>query len=194
MKKKNPITITLILIVAVTTLAFGSQLQIAKNLFGFESQANAQLPSHILYDRFFRMTASLKRKSETQGADNEKTLGTKNYFKKRANIDDAQDQILQNLAHEYIRELTPIENQAKAIIAQKRREFPNGVVPRDQPPPPALVNLQEQRNALALQFRDRLKESLGAEGFDKFDTFINGNFASHIRVVPLSEINFDQAQ
>jgi hypothetical protein len=194
MKSKSPITTILILTVVATTLAFGSQLQIAKNLFGFEPQTEAQLPAHVLYDRFFRMAVSLKRKAEAEKANTEKSAGAAKYFKNRANLNDSEDQILQNLADEYVRELIPIDSQARAIIVQTRQKFPNGIVPRDQPPPPGLVHLQEQRDALALRYRDRLKESLGAEGFDKFDKFILSDFASRFRAVPLSEINFDQAQ
>lgn len=194
MMNKNLITMFLVLTIAVTTLAFGSQSEIARNLFGIQTQANTQLPSHVLYDRFFRMNVSLKRKTETQGANNEKSLGTKNYFKNRANVSEEENQVLQDLAEEYTRELIPIDNQARAIIARTRQSSPNGVVPRDQPPPPGLVHLQEQRNALALQFRDRLKQSLGANAFDKFDGFINRDFASRFQAVPLSEVNFDQAQ
>ena len=194
MKSRNSMTIILVLAIAVTTLAFGSQSQVTRNWFGFEPQANANIPDHILYDRLFRMIISFKRKAESQTISGEKAIGLTNYFKNRANLNDEENRILQSVALEYIQELAPIDAQARTIITQTRQTFPNSVVPREQPPPAELVNLQEQRNALALRYRDQLQYALGADGFAKFDEFVQRDFASRFQAIPLSEVNFNQAQ
>lgn len=198
MKIKNTITIVLVLIIAVTTVAFGSQLSLPGELFNFAFQANAQtpsrVPSYVLYDKLFRMIISFKKKTDSQEMSDEKVTGLKNYFKSRANLTEEENQILQNTALEFIQQVSPVDTEARNIIAQKRLSNPTGIVPKDELPPAELINLQEQRNALALQYRDRLKESLGSEVSAKFDRYIEGEFASHFEEIKLSSVKFDQDQ
>lgn len=200
MKKKNKFTITLVIVVAVTSLAFGSSsnLNFTKELFDFgfgtSNQNTSNIPDYVLYDKLFRMIVSFKNRAETQEMSAEKLIAIENYFKDRAKLNDEENQILQNIALGYIQEITPIDSQAKTIIAQARQSYAGGVVPRNQPLPAELVNLQEQRNTLVLKYRDRLKESYDSDGFDKLNGFIEDEFASQFESIPLSKVNFDQIQ
>ena len=198
MKKKNTITIVLVLAVSATTLAFGSQSSFTRKLFSLDFKelvrSDSQIPPQVLYDKLFRMVFSIRIKAESQKMSDEKINGSKNYFKNRANLTDEENQILQNTALEFIQQVAPIDANARTIIAQKRASNLTGVVSKDDLPPVELINLQEQRNALALLYRDRLKESLGSDGSAKFVRYIEGEFASRFEEIKLSEINFDQNQ
>ncbi|HSK70159.1 MAG TPA: hypothetical protein VK892_00580 [Pyrinomonadaceae bacterium] len=169
-----------------------SYLSFVSDFFTQEKQAN--IPDHVLYDKLFRMVVSLKKKAESEETSAEERIGLTNFFRNRANLTPEENQILQNISLEHIQQVTPIDAQAKIIIAQARAANPNGVVHRNQPPPVELVNLQKRRDEMALRHRNRLKESLGADGFAKFDKYIREDFASRIQAIPLSSINFDQKQ
>ena len=158
-----------------------------------ETVAN-KIPMYILYDKLFRMVLSFKNKSESQETSGERIIGLVNYFKDRANLTDSENQILLNISFEFAQEVFPIDTQAKTIIEDARQKYANGIVSREQTPPDELVNLQEQRNQLALRYRDRLKESLGEDGFAKLDKFVNNDFAAHFQAVPLSSVDFSQEQ
>jgi hypothetical protein len=159
-----------------------------------EETPTREIPDYTLYDQLFRIVFSFSKKAESQELSSEKIIGLTNYFKNRANLTDEENQILQNIALEFIPQVAPIDAQARAIIEDARQKSATGIVSREQSPPAELVNLQEQRNVLVLYYRDRLSASFGADRFAKFDEFIMGDFASRFRVVPLSSVNFDQEQ
>lgn len=140
------------------------------------------------------MVNSFKKKVESQEIIGEKAISAIDYFKSRANLNEEENQTLQNIALEYAQKIAPIDAQAKAIIVQARKADSTGIISKSQPPPAELTNLQEQRNALALLYRDRLKESLGSDAAARFDSFVEGEFASRFESIPLSSVNFDQVQ
>ena len=197
MKCKKILAFIIALIVSTSAIAFGSQTQFSNLSFGFVSNffkenAQADIPDHVLYDKLFRMTFSLNEKSKSEKISVEKRNGLANYLKNRAKLNNEENQILQSAASEYIQQVNLIDEPARTIIEQSRNAVRSGLIPRDQPPPVELLNLQKQRDELALRYRDRLRESLGADVFAKFDEFVKGDFASRIRAIPLSSVNFDQ--
>ena len=199
MKTKKLLTLVIALTISTSAIVYGSQTQFSYPLFGFVSNLFEQaeptnIPDHVLYDKLFRMVFVLKNKAESGTESSERIIGLTNYFKNRANLNDDENKILQETAVKYIDELTPIDDQARAIIVQVRQGIANGTIKRSDPPPPELFSLQEQKNQLALQYRNRLQASLGATRFVDFDNFIHNNFASNMQAIPHSSINYDQEQ
>lgn len=199
MKNKKFSMFVIALIVSASAIAFGNQTRFSYPPLSFvssffEQSAQADIPDHVLYDKLFRMIVSLNEKSKSDKIDVERRGGLAGYFKNRAKLNNEENEILQNTAAAYIQQVNLIDERARTVIDQARNAVRSGLISREQPPPVELLNLQKQRDELALQFRDRLKESLGAEAFDRFDGFIRGEFASRIQAVPLSSINFDQKQ
>jgi hypothetical protein len=198
MNKKRFLILATGLIIAAGALTIAGQTQFAYQALDliFGSQTKSQIPDYVLYDNLFRMLHNLKKKAESPETSKEKSDGLTNYFRLRANLSDEENQALKKAALEFIQEVTPIDAQAGTIAAKARQTNPKGIVSpaAEQTTLAELANLQEQRNALALRYRDRLKESLGADEFAKFDKFVQGDFASRIKAVPLSPVNFDQKQ
>jgi hypothetical protein len=194
MKTKNLLMLVIVLTIAVGATAFSSQTQLAYRSLGFgvntyERTTKHQIPDYVLYDKLFRMVNSLKKKAQLPETAVEKAVALNDYFKQRANLTDEENQILQNTALEFMREVAPVDNRAGAVITEARQNRLNKAA-GEQTPPAELVNLQEQRNALALRYRDRLKEALAADAFTRFDEFVQDDFASGFQVIPLSAINF----
>lgn len=197
MKTKKLLIIAIALIIPTSSIAFGSQSPFSYSSFNFifdffNQKRTTDIPNHVLYDNLFRIVISLKKKADSEQTNSEKRIGLENYFKSRAGLNDVENQTLQSVALGYMQQVALLDSQAKAVIIQTRQANPNGVVPVNQPPPAELVNLQNQRNELALSYREHLKESMDADGFAKVEKFVSEDFASHIQVTPLSEINFDQ--
>jgi hypothetical protein len=68
MKSRNSMTTILVLVIAATTLAFGSVPQITKSFFSFEPQANAQVSSDGFFDRLIQLFSFKKAESKQEVA------------------------------------------------------------------------------------------------------------------------------
>ena len=152
---------------------------------------SAEIPDYFLYDKFLRITQKLKNLSDSTPPPDPRGVGLRNYFSRQIGLTDEENVLVGDLAAEYERELAPINAEANLIITKTRDEY-KGKKWQDNPPPPELVELQNQKNDLALRYRDRLKENLGDETFAKIDRFITNEFASRFQVISLADINFEQ--
>lgn len=68
------------------------------------------------------------------------------------------------------------DEKAQKIITAFRARYPGGKVPQGEslpPPPPELTRLWEERKAIILHARDRLREAFGEQKFKQFDAFLN---------------------
>ncbi len=171
-------------------MVIGNQSQLTRGLFNFEPEVNAQtfsqIPSHILYDQLFRLVINFRKKAEEQRLTGESVTSLKDYFKDEAKLTDSQNQKLEQLAIEYLQEVEPIDRQARQIIDQLRRQFQDGWVNEGQqvpPPPIELAALQEQRNALAVSYQEKLQELFGKDDFESFDNFVRQNFAQNFQAI-----------
>lgn len=167
MKTKVKIITFLVLVIAVMVTVLTNKSQFWGNFFRLEStvrgQNTSQISSSILYDQLFRLVVKFQAKAEIQKLTGENVTALKDYFKDSAKLSDSQNQILLQTASEYIQAVEPIDAQAREIISQFRQQFQDGWINEGQqapPPPPELETLQEQRNALALTYRDNLKNLL----------------------------------
>ena len=174
---KNKITIISVLAIAVMTLMFVSQSPLVNKSFGIEqkAQAQSQIPPQILYDQMFRLVISFRKKAEIQHLTGEKATTLTNYFKEEVRLTDQENEILQQVAIQFIQQAYPVDDQATVLIEQIRESFPNV---EQIAAPKELTDLQTQRNALALYYRNRLSELLGGAKFGEFDTFMQGGFAA----------------
>ncbi len=190
MKIKFTITIALVLTIALVALGFASQSFLTGGLFNFtpkvKAQSASQIPPQILYDQMFRLIVAFNRKAEIQRLKGETITSLPSYFKEEAHLSDQENEILQQVALEFLQEVKPIDDQATILITQIRESFPDGVIPEGQqvpPPPPELANLQDERNSAAIKYRDRLNELLGNARFADFDRFVQGSFAENFRAI-----------
>lgn len=187
MTRTKYLAVAFVLAVAISAIVFASQPELTGSLFSSKAnaQASSQIPSHILYDQVFRLTISFRRKAEIQQLTGETVTSLPNYFKEEAQLTEQENEILQQVALEFLQEMQPVDDRAVVLIAEAWEAFPDGVVPEGQnvSQPPELFGLQEQRNALALRYRDRLNDLFGSKRFGKFDVFVQGDFASKFQSI-----------
>jgi len=176
---KNKITIISVLVIALMTLVFSSQSPLADKSFGIEQKVQAQsayqIPPQILYDQMFRLVISFRKQAEIQQLTGERVTTLTNHFKDEAQLTDRENEILQQAALEFLQQVQPLDDQAIVLIAQVREANPDA---QQIAPPQELTDLQQQRNALALSYRNLLSERLGGAAFGEFDNFMQGSFAA----------------
>lgn len=153
-------------------------------------------PEYILYDQVFSLIVIFKKKAEEQEAKGEAVTQFRSYFKDEAKLTAQEDDFLTQTANNFNQEVRILDAQAEVIIEQLRQQFPIGSLPEGQliQPSPELLQLQEQRNKLALHHRNQLRDLLGEDKFNEFDNFVKGKFASGFRAMPLSSLPNSQDQ
>lgn len=150
----------------------------------FEDQAlRSSIPEHVLYESIFRMDLSFRRKALEQELSGQTVTSLKTYFKDEFGLNDEEDDLLRQTAIEYLEDIEPVNAQAIQLLAQLREQFQDGEIPDGQfvpAPPPALADLQSQRNSIALQSRDKLANRLGKK-FEMFDGLVKTRFAANFQ-------------
>ncbi|HMM79823.1 MAG TPA: hypothetical protein PKC65_07370 [Pyrinomonadaceae bacterium] len=194
MTHKNSILIIAGVVLLVASLAFAAHDQLAGGLFRIGTKSNSNVPESVIYDNLFRTVVELKKRSVSGEIDTNKSLAHSTFIQSYGDLTDADYRILEDTAIAYVKEVSLIDEQAKAMIDQTRQKFANGIVPRNSPVPPELIKLQNERNAMALTYRDRLRDALGAERFVEVEKFIVEKWGGKIKQVRLSDVKLEEVQ
>lgn len=154
------------------------------------------IPDYVLYESVFRMVTMFDEQAKLQEAKGEVITEFRSYFKNEAKLTSQEDDLLMQTANNYLQDIQIIDAQAEIIIEQLRQQYSDNSMPADQliQPTPELLQLQEQRNKLALHYKDQLRDLLGNDRFIEFDKFVQGRFASGFRAMPLSSISNNKTQ
>jgi hypothetical protein len=148
------------------------------------SEQKNEVPEYILYEQTFRLVIKFKKKTEELSAKGETNVTLRDYFQKEAKLNDEQTQVLQETAARYMEELSIIDTQARTIIETIRANFAQTQQLPDKKiiePPAELKELQNKREALALRYRDHLRDSFGPEQFQNFQNFVEQNMRKAIK-------------
>lgn len=148
------------------------------------ANADAAVPSHVVYRQLFHQVAALKEYADQLEREGKTHSPARGVFKRQAALNDEQVSILNQIAADCERDVKQQDLKAQVIIDAFRARYPDGRVPDGQvpaPPSPELVSMQAERNAIILRARDRLREAFGEEEFGRFETFIERRIASNIK-------------
>lgn len=178
----------LLLILCVSTLALGALA------FGSRAQSDGsreraaqldlephtpELPEHVPYMFLFARQAHFLKeaeKLERQGVGMQNEVAAyRTALKQEAELNDEQARSFDEIAAECARKVALKDAQAKVIIDALAAQFPDGKVPEgvELPPPPAELSvLQQERDAIILEARDRLRAAFGDEEFARFNRFV----------------------
>ncbi|MFN0139438.1 MAG: hypothetical protein ACKVQW_05045 [Pyrinomonadaceae bacterium] len=178
--------ISLVFTLAVATaLVLGGEY-IYASWFVTASPVNAEstVPDYVLYDSLFRMDLSFRRKALEQQLTGQPVTSLQHYFKNSANLTDEENEVLRLTAIEFLEEIEPIDTRARQLTAEIREQYLYGEVPAGgevAPPPAELGDLQDRRNEIVLQKREKLSELLGKDAFEKLDKFMHKEFAENFQ-------------
>jgi hypothetical protein len=139
-------------------------------------RTDTPVPEYVVYNFLFRGITTYKKRAEEKGHPQARNRS----FQKEAGLTDDQYGKLDEIAAATLQEVDRQDARAKEIISAFRARYPGGVVPRGEKlpePPPELLAMQEERNAMLLRGRDRLRAALGEQMFAHFHEFALKRFA-----------------
>ena len=182
MKNKNRIALTCALAtVTVIAAVFFSQSNATRGLLSLtpkaQAQSGSQIPPQILYDQMFQLIISFKRKAEIQRMKSEPITAFSDYFKQQLALTEQENEVLEQTAAEFVEQAQAIDARAANSIARFREAAANGSGGSTR----ELTELQEERDNLALVYRDRLNELLGSRRFIQLDNFLQETFAANLQ-------------
>jgi hypothetical protein len=150
------------------------------------SPPNSPPPEQVTYSAFFHYVVDLKNQAADLERSGKNGSSLRSYVQLHAELNYEEGRMLDEIAAMCIQEVTQQDQKALAVIQKFKGQFPGGRVPKGAklpPPPPELKVLQQQRDAIILRARDRLKKDIGEVGFNKVNDFIERNISPSIRLV-----------
>lgn len=145
------------------------------------AQKDWTVPDYTVYDFVFRKVTRLREKTRELQAQGR--IAQTPYFplQREAGLNKAQAVALEEIAFACQQELTRQDEKAKIIISAFQAQFPGGRVPKDGNPPlpPELKTMWEERNAMILRARDRLRTAFGEEAFARFDDYAKFRYGTN---------------
>ena len=166
----------------VTSPLFVANAQIASNpdLRRFEF-----VPDHIIYRTLFHAIYLLNEEAnEAERVGRvEAARAFRRAFKQDAELGDEQSAILNGIATECEQAVRGVDARARKIIEARRANYPDGKLQTGQqplPPSPELATLQQERDALILRCRDRLREAFGESEWQRFEQLVPPRVAAGI--------------
>jgi hypothetical protein len=145
-------------------------------------------PTHVVYSALFHHVVDVMREADEMQRQGKDTSPLRSFFQRKANLNEFQARILDTVADDCVRQLDVQDARAQLIINEFRKRFPPGKLPpgvKLPPPPPELTQMQEERDAMILRARDRLRVALGDDEFQRFEGFVTERVASGIMPVVL---------
>ncbi len=153
----------IVLVAAAIGLGLGGQMLSARGHHYFQNTpaggvvSDSELVESLRYEHLFRSSVG-----DPDSTD----------VKAKVGMTDDEMLVLQSLAAECQAEIADLDNRAKSIIDEFRVKAAKATRLEDMPPlPPALKGLQQQRNAIALRYKEMLRTSLGEERFQRVNDF-----------------------
>ncbi|HEX8501371.1 MAG TPA: hypothetical protein VF659_12385 [Pyrinomonadaceae bacterium] len=143
-----------------------------------------EIPQFAVYRQLFRHLVFLKEKAAEKEQRGENGASLRGFYRQKAKLDEQQAAALDRIATETDAAVTKLDERAKKITDRIRAQYPEGKLPAGQQPPPfpeELKAMQKQRNETILRGRDRLREALGAQEFERFDQYVQQNVTSRMK-------------
>lgn len=153
MKKIDfPIALVFISAMVAITAVNRSQAKYSQTLSVTKSE-KAAIPDHIFYGETLSLLAKLKNVED---------------YQEKAGLTDEEAQRLLYIAEQCANEIAQTDAAAQKVIANAKLEL-NTTDPRQPPRPPQILSeLQKQRDAIVLKYRDLLHAELGDSKFGQF--------------------------
>lgn len=192
MSKKHLLVVFTFAALAVGALAVNQSVGSTKPIpqdDSTQAEAGYAVPEHVIYRHLFHHAYAMNQeadKAERKG-DSNAAFSLRAVYKREAELNDVQARVFSEVAAECEREVNEQDRKAKVIINAFRAQYPGGRVPNGEPlppPSPELAQMQNERNAIILRARDRLRAALGEEEFSRFKRFVRVRVAPNIH--PLS--------
>ena len=153
------------------------------------------MPVELAYWVLFQEIQSLKEKDAEFRSQGETSEFKSSFYAERLGLEESQFNVIDSAATECLTNLQPVDQRAREIVNEYRSAYPSGelkkktttsssinvsgfpdpVYEKLPPPPVELTQLQNQKNQIILNAKQKIKQSLGQNEFSEFDTFVQKN-------------------
>lgn len=176
MNPKRLIGLLVLIILVVCIFAFGKGPNVSSDVPKSPPASPVyNVPEFVLYGFLFKKVSRLSEK--TLELQSHGKIGQKPYYpmQKEASLSVGESMALEAIASACQREVNRQDERARIVIQAFRTKFPDGKVPEGSklpPPPPELITMQEERNAIILRARDQLRVAFGEASFASLDNYV----------------------
>ncbi len=142
-----------------------------------DRKASGFVSEPALYRTLFHTVFLLNEQAEEaeRAGRTEAVQALRRAFKQEADLEAEQGVILDRLAAECEEAVRAVDARARAILAARRANYPDGKLGAGQqplPPSAELLALQREREAVVLRYRDRLQEAFGRSVWERFERWV----------------------
>ena len=134
------------------------------------------IPDEVALEIFLARVMSLERAAAKAEAKGESGKLWRNYLE-RHGFTDNEANAIRYIASEFVREILPLHQKALDIIKTGRAVASRG---GSRQIPPELAAMQQERNALATRYKNRLQQQLGSETVEKIKVLMQQNSKSFL--------------
>jgi len=155
-----------------------------------QHQQFGAVPEHVVYRMFLRQIFNNQQqadKAERRG-DRRAAHAWRHHYED-AELSEEQMRALTRIATECEQEVREMDAKARAIIdARRALYYPGDKVPpggKLAPPSPELIAMQQERDALILRCRERVREAFGEQEFARLQDFLRRRVVPDITLSPI---------
>jgi len=153
-------------------------------------QQSGEVPEHVVYRMFLRQIFTNQQQAEkAEARGDQRAAQAWRHHYEDAGLSEEQTRVLTRIATECEREVKEIDAKAKVIIdARRALYYPGGKVPpggKSAPPSPELIAMQQERDALMLRYRERVREAFGEQEFARLQEFLRRRVVPNITLSPI---------
>jgi hypothetical protein len=142
-------------------------------------QSQTAIPQSVLFEFLFDNISALN-----QAADSDDKAGNhqgaalwRTHDQRGAGLNDAEGQILQEIALDCLRQLKEKDAKIQALAERDRAQSPPGTI---IPASPEMIQTFEDRKKAVNDHIEMLRESLGDASFNKLDTYVHSSFHAEV--------------
>ncbi|HKP45115.1 MAG TPA: hypothetical protein VJT50_00825 [Pyrinomonadaceae bacterium] len=142
--------------------------------------ADSGIPQYVVYRVLFHEAYLRKREAlKAEVAGNARfSAGWRSKFRRYAQLTESEATLLEQLADACEADVAAQDARAREIVRRDKARYPGGEVngaQNLQAPSPELSQMQTERNAIILKYRDALRYGLGEVTFARFQKLCKGH-------------------
>jgi hypothetical protein len=175
------------LIAALSNVALGQQ----SGIDSAAVQKDDSFPLSARYGILFRRLAGTQSgKQESSAATKTAESHYADLLQHQVHLSDEQTHALVEIAVECQRRVADVDARAKTMIAAFRAQSTRPTDSTDEQstskpaPPPGLAALEEERNSIIMQSREKLRTALGEEVFQRFEQYLTSHGSGRTFTLP----------
>jgi hypothetical protein len=144
-------------------------------------ESSATISDPVFYDILFNTVKMLDHEAKKMSQEGKDGKIWSGYFESQIGLTRDEVAILRLVADEFALEIEPVQVRAMQIIKERRDAFQK----KQEIPLPSkeLGLLQNQRNEIAIKYRDRLQTEFAGLDFEHFNNNIRQNFSKNLRAL-----------